>query len=194
MCRRTDLVLWGLAAALAWMSVAGCATAPDTWRVDPERVSETACGSWARVKLEDGSLIEGELMAVDTSVIYIHDGDALHSLPVGRISQTRTIYAKSYDGAIGAWTAAGTASTITHGLTLVFSAPLWIVTGLSSMGAERGTGREIGGVPSRKRARFPQGLPPSFRQRTEQLDPSRADSTRAPKMAGQCPPAKKDEE
>ncbi|MFB6372306.1 MAG: hypothetical protein ABEN55_04185 [Bradymonadaceae bacterium] len=129
------------------------------------------------------------MLATDATVLYIHDGEALHSLPAGRIKNTVTVYSNTRGAEIGGWTVGGMLSTLSHGLTLGLSAPIWLITGISASAVESSSGRDNRTLPDGKRARFPQGLPPSFEKETENLDPGRVDSTSAPELAGGCPPS-----
>lgn len=188
MCQGNEILGWALVAAVAIGLCSGCKTAPSEWRTGPVQASKTACGGWVLVQAADDSSLDGELIAVDTTTVYLHDGTRFYSVPRDQIDQTTTIYTNSWDGTIAIWTAVGGVATISHGLWLVFTFPTWVITGTVAGVAERQTDRDRRTIPLRRRARFPQGLPPSFRDAAEQLDPNRISSMRAVELAGDCPP------
>ena len=74
------------------------------------------------------------------------------------------------DAAIAsAWTALGAASTVSHGGFLVLSLPLWLATGIPVSVGEARSNDAVGKSEHFERlfqfARFPQGIPPEYRQR-----------------------------
>jgi hypothetical protein len=112
----------------------------------------------------------GELLAVDRANVYVlpkgHGYRPAITVPVQLVEHvtvklddetTRT-------AGLGAWTFLGTLSTASHGYFLVFSAPAWLITGISTTAVSaKGTTNvpaNAGEIPALWQfARFPQGWP-----------------------------------
>lgn len=188
MCQGNETIGWTVAFALVIVVGSGCKTAPQEWRTGPVRASKTACGGWVEAQATDGGTVEGELIAVDETTVYLHDGTRFYAVPRSRIDQSTTIYANSWDGTIAIWTAVGSVASVTHGLWLFLTVPTWVLTGTVAGVVERQTDRDHRTIPLRRRARFPQGLPPTYRKAAERLDSNRVSSLRSVELAGNCPP------
>lgn len=115
--------------------------------------------------------VSGELIAVDPGYIHVNvaeDDQQLKMVPVPR-EHVRAAYVAvraSAAGGLGAWTGMGCASTVSHGGFLVFSGPIWLVTGITSTVAESDASKAeaLQGDLDQlyQYARFPQGLPESW--------------------------------
>lgn len=131
------------------------------------RVEDVPVRGFAVVVEAGGVSYQGELLAVGQSAVWIEMADG-HAVPIPRrsILRVRVHVHDTYGGEYGGWTAAGSASTITHGLLLVFSAPVWLIAGTATSFAETGTGladARGGGLDNLDQyARFPQGPPPAL--------------------------------
>jgi hypothetical protein len=181
---------WGAAVLLAacvsnpapngWLPPAGVATrdAYGGWIVadtaKDDRRGRDAGGSPARVP------VAGELIAVDPDTVFVMSGEWLVGLPKGQVRRA-TLFA--YDpqwGQLAAWGVVGTLSTISNGLGLILTAPLWIITSTSAASsrsraprvelADRGDRWE----KLRLYARFPQGMPPGLDRRSVRPAPGQA--------------------
>jgi hypothetical protein len=162
--------------ALALVSiVSACAPrqAPEGWRPSIHEVQSRPRGSWIVIEIDDGRRAYGELLAIDASarIAYLEMLGTIARVPLARIRGIELTFHRGEAGKIGAWGAAGTVSTLSHGLVLFLSAPIWLITtGVaaaveSSGGTIRATRdsltpEEFAGL--RKYARFPQGLPAGF--------------------------------
>jgi hypothetical protein len=119
----------------------------------------------AEVELLDLRTYSGELLAVDDTSVYLLTGPKRTLAIPRRVVQkvTVSLLASTAVGA-GLWTAAGTVSTVSHGYYLVFTAPLWLATGIPSSiaAASHETYAEAANHDLGRMyqfARFPQGLP-----------------------------------
>jgi hypothetical protein len=175
-----------LAFALA-LFLAGCATssAPDGWLDNPGDLQHEAFGGWVDVQYRtvvqyqsarDTTSGNGELIAVHPDTLYVLSPfGTLTSLPRSAIVKARLSRYDANEEELGFWTFFGTASTISHGYALVFSAPIWFFTGL---GAVVGQSRQpfltyptTSWDTLRRYARFPQGLPSGLDPETLQPKP-----------------------
>ena len=124
------------------------------------------------IEVHDGTRgysVSGELLAVDRSDLWVLEStNEVRAVPRLQIVEvTVEVYSQSTGGLL-AWSLVGTASTISHGIFLVFSAPVWLVTGLSATANAEATddltvqsARELDQLT--QFSRFPQGLPSGFR-------------------------------
>ena len=166
----------GVTAALL---VAGCASnsAPSGFLPSPEEAQASAYGAWIELQLQDPSrerATEGELLAVTADTVWVLSRSGAVALPTSAVAQCKLTAWQSGAGAIAVWTGVGVLSTISNGLFLVFTAPLWMITGTVAGSSESH-------VPQRKVppfgwaelaafARFPQGIPPKLALNTLQLE------------------------
>ncbi len=120
--------------------------------------------------------IEGELIACAGDSIHVLTHRCLVSIARDDVSQARATFFDAGTRQITYWTIAGAVSTLTHGLGLVFSLPLWIIGGLSAHHTQANAARmeyeqdadQVGNemvpdtwVALATVARFPAGLPPA---------------------------------
>lgn len=166
--RSADAIRAVLVLALSG-GAAGCFPRPMSDSLpEPEATHHLASGAWARAVVEDsagGTTRDhsGELIAVHADTIFILDPYRLRALDRHAVSSLR-VERYAPDSAAGLWVMAGVASTLSHGLILVLSAPLWTLFG-SITAAEYASSYVL--VDSdydraRSFARFPQGLPPEI--------------------------------
>lgn len=155
----------------------GCAstTAPRGFLPDLDAMDRHVYGGWAECMLV-GGVAAGELLAVDRDSLVLLSGRTVRTVPMNSIS---SMFVTGYDasaGGMAAWTVLGTLSTITHGVGLILSAPVWLLVGtISSVSysytpRESVTRRDLDHPVSAARAierlrmyaRYPQGLPESL--------------------------------
>ena len=152
----------------------GCAinTAPKGFLVTGDGEQTDTYGGWIDLELYDERELEGELIAID--------GDSLFVMLEGRPStlvalhgrKIRKARLRAYDpqtDKYAPWVVLGTVSTISHGIGLTLTAPLWILGGSSSV-ATQSKMADYGypgpeAVEMRKFARFPQGMPEGIDRR-----------------------------
>jgi sRNA-binding regulator protein Hfq len=127
-------------------------------------------GADTRVYLTNGDNLDGELLAVGNHAIALRrEGEDL-IIAATDIEKIRvTAYSNAaLTGALITWTAVGTTATLSHGVFLIFSAPIWAVTGTgTSVAAAEDSDQSAivyGGEQAQlwQFARFPQGLPPGY--------------------------------
>lgn len=110
-----------------------------------------------------GETVEGELLGLDATNLYVLADRRTVSVPRWTVSTVRIRLYDSASTAAGIWTTLGTVSTISHGYFLVFSAPIWLATGIPTTVVTANRARlRVGSDqldPLSQFARFPQGLP-----------------------------------
>jgi hypothetical protein len=155
--------------------------APEAWRRSMDDVQKVALGAWTRVQGK-GLVVDGELLAADEDSLVLARGDYVTLVPPACIE---TVTVAAFEGAPGqtiAWGVVGSLSTVSHGLFLIFSLPIWVATtggatyGHSKAGYieadfRKARGAEVENV--RKWARFPQGLPPGYLEHATSVLPAK---------------------
>ncbi|HET6149786.1 MAG TPA: hypothetical protein VFH68_19765 [Polyangia bacterium] len=157
-----------LAVALACLT-AGCASdpIPQAQRPTEEDAITSGFGSFIYVVDSSGEPHAGELIDVLPGRLSIFDGGRIEMLPRERVTSALLLVHRTHENAYTLWTVLGTLSTVTHGFFLVFSAPIWISTGVATAISEHRRARLTYPDPARWEdlrpyARFPQGLPPGI--------------------------------
>jgi hypothetical protein len=166
--------------------LAGCksVTAPKHHVPARKAIHTEAYGGWLSVTTPTGK-INGELLAATSDSIYImtriiegrrkipnlFDKTKVIAASKSDISAARLVIFNTNSGSFELWTGLGALSTISHGVLLVFTAPLWIIVGATNAGIEgkrpnyldypATTWKEI-----EMFARFPQGIPEGVDVRT----------------------------
>ena len=111
--------------------------------------------------------VSGELLAVDPANIWVLEpANVVTGVPRDDLLDVKIeLYDSGSDVSV-VWTVIGAASTLSHGVLLIVTGPVWIVTGTAaSFGASQANNLY---VPPEQAgdlyqfARFPQGLPPGF--------------------------------
>jgi hypothetical protein len=162
--RRVEAVL---CLTLAVSLLGGCAVfhSPRGWLPKLQQVPSEAYGCWSEVEhISDGQTkkTSGELIAVAPGRLFILSQTGVSEIRLISIKWMRLEVFESAN-MLGAWAFVGTLSTLSHGIGLVVSAPIWIISGISAAAAESRSGViMLRGSPTediRKYARFPQGLP-----------------------------------
>jgi hypothetical protein len=119
--------------------LAGCSGtgAPSGWLPTAEATQEEAHGAWITVRrrsLESREVLaEGELIAVheDSLFVLVSDGPESELVAVPRAPDIKAKVG-TFDpkrGGLVAWTLLGSVSTVSHGVNLIFTLPIWIITG-----------------------------------------------------------------
>ncbi len=152
------------AAALLAAGSGGCSSVSNARRPAQEAAITSGRGATARVDLGGGAELGGELVAVDDRQIWIlTSGSRLKTVSLPSVHRlTLGVYGTKEAG-YAAWTSLGALSTISHGGFLIFSLPIWLLTGIPSSIYESNRGiveyptQPIGVL--RRFARFPQGIP-----------------------------------
>lgn len=179
-----------LIAALG-LILAACAgtIAPNSWLETPSVTQHEAYGAWVRLETgtADMTHTEGELIAATSDSIFILDTlGFLNGFSAQGVSRVHLQAFDSRHGLVAFWTVLGTLSTISHGVVLIISAPVWIISGSIAAGAQSQTPHEFA-VPAKwialeKYARFPQGLPSGIDRSRLKIKPLHK-SNQPPKLA-----------
>ena len=159
----------GWIAALLLAPILGCAgnTAPAQFLPQPVESQSQSYGGWIELEVDTGGKrvhrVEGELIAVSgNSVWVLHSGGGA-VVPTAQVKKGKLTGYRSGAGSVAAYAALGTASTLSNGVLLIFTAPLWIITGTVAANSE--SQQAVRKTPPLKWpalsdwARFPQGMP-----------------------------------
>jgi hypothetical protein len=149
------------------LSICGCAStsAPRGWLESPYDMQSDAHGGWLRLETKTELRMFGELIAISSDSLFLA-GEDLQAVAQADIKSARLLAYKSNAEEVGGLVALGTLATLSNGVLLLFTAPMWmigggIVTGVRSFQPTIDYPKQEW---SRFRAfsRFPQGLPPGL--------------------------------
>lgn len=157
--------LIGLAAALGCVACRGTSV-PKDWLPEPREAQTTAYGGWIDLHYSEeqhGRRARGELVAASADSIWVLNDSQPVVIPTSAVDSGKLFAYSPRLGSLAGWTVAGMASTISNGLFLVFTAPMWLIGGsLAGQTEIRAAQRR---TPPRTWAelapfaRFPQGMP-----------------------------------
>jgi|GEM_PF-1769752 len=151
---------------IAFLSI-GCSLsrAPENWLPVRSEAGHDPFGAWVDVWTTDPKFpLGGELIAVSPDSLFFLGYDSLQGIGWKEIRKYRVAYYQSEGGYQGAFVFTSTLGTFSHGIGLIYSAPIWIVAG----GLTAALSPHEPMITSRSWetlspfARFPQGLPPSL--------------------------------
>jgi hypothetical protein len=174
--QRTKLIEAVVAAA--GLICGGCVgtTAPHGWLPTSQDAQTNTYGAWSEVCLrypEKAELVHGELIAVHEDSLFVLTAETLMGLSRDQLRSVRLTTYQPEHGRLSGWTALGSVSTLSHGVGLVLTFPLWVIVGSATTAKASGEpdehcqGREVTQPHSvcwqnlSKFARFPQGIPPT---------------------------------
>jgi len=151
----------GVGLGLALVACAGN-TAPAGFLVPPRLAQTEAYGGWVELLVTGGARVDGELIAVTADSVWVL-GTASVVVPVASVRQGKLTTVQSEVGNVAGATGLGVVSTISNGILLVFTMPLWIIVGTAA-GSSQSYAPErrvppLHWVELNGFARFPQGLP-----------------------------------
>jgi hypothetical protein len=111
-----------------------------------------------------GRNVTGELLATDPDHIWIRSWGQVQYVHARDVRRVKIELYQGHAVNAGVWTAVGTLSTLSHGFLLVLSAPIWLITGMTSTVflANDNDAESAPAGPLWQYARFPQGLPASM--------------------------------
>jgi len=145
-------------------------TAPSGFLPSPREAAHTsAYGAWIELKVLGSSrerTVHGELLAVTADTVWVLSDSSVAVLPTTVVGRGKLTAWRSGTGAVTGWTVLGVVSTLSNGVLLIFTAPLWIITGtLAGSNESYAPQRDV--PPLRwaelaRFARFPQGIPPGL--------------------------------
>ncbi len=161
-----------LAAALAASNGTACSVAspaPASARVSLEQAQRDPHGAWINLSTDRGG-VAGELLAVEPRALVIQSPTGFQRVPIAAIRGWSLAWYEADNGSVLAFNVVGTLSTLSHGLWLVFTAPLlWMIPGTAMARTQSGQGYLDSGdgdvtplLSLTRYARFPGGLPPGF--------------------------------
>ena len=153
--------------AVLLILIVGCATntAPKGWLDVPKASQSKTFGGWLEVQHGENSTkrVQGELIALSPDRVFVLTDAGLLEIPKTTISQAKLTAYDSGAVALSVWTFLGTLSTISHGVFLIISAPVWVIGGSSITAVQ--SHKPVISYPEnsweafQRYARFPQGLP-----------------------------------
>jgi hypothetical protein len=160
------------------LAALGCShnPAPSGWLRSPADAPSDPYGAWIEIEPrgERAHRLSGEFLATSADSLYLLDASgAVQSIAAKDVQTAVVAYYDSQWGKLGVATAFGTASTLSHGYFLIFTAPAWIITGTVVTGQQsnaplvRADGVAVLDL-GRTYARFPGGLPPNLPRRLPQ--------------------------
>ena len=145
-------------------------SAPAGFLPSPQAAQSQAWGGWIELQYTQGQserFVAGELIAVSRDTVWVLGPSGGAVVPTASVRGGQlTGYSAQADKVAGA-AFLGTLSTISNGWFLVFTAPLWIITG--TVAAANQSHAPVRRVPPlawsdlSALARFPQGLPVGVR-------------------------------
>ncbi len=153
----------------------GCAstTAPPKWLSLPQETQRLAYGGWISINYQNNRLpseVHGELIAVHPDSVFVLVPNNLLGIPTAQIAKAKLTAFAANTAPLALWSILGTLSTLSHGVGLIISAPVWIISGTAATSAQSYTPQLSFPKKSwnefRPFARFPNGLPPGFERRT----------------------------
>ncbi len=157
--------------SIAGILAAACATstAPCGFLPSASEARTSAYGAWIELELLGASrerTVQGELLAATADTVWVLSDSSAAVLPTAVVGRGKLTAWRSGTGAVTSWTALGVVSTVSNAVLLIFTAPLWIVTGTVAGASESHSPQRT--VPPllwaelAPFARFPQGIPPGL--------------------------------
>ncbi len=161
---------------------AACAThtAPDGYLPSIEEAQREAYGGWVDVTFRNvGGLdrVAGELIAVTADSLWVRDASGGTVVPTALVEDGRLTSYDSEADKTGVATVLGFLSTVSNGVFLLFTGPMWLIGG--GVAAHSQSRVPMDDVPPMEWsdlaafARFPQGMPPGVELRALQPMPRR---------------------
>jgi hypothetical protein len=149
------------------LAVGGCAgnPAPGGWLWPAQESQADPYGAWIVISTAGEPPLSGEFLAAESDSIFVLTSDgAVRSVPFDNVLQAQIASYDAQWGRLAWWTALGSISTISHGFSLVFTFPIWVIAGSIAANAQsRAPLLELDDAEdwdlARTYARFPAGLP-----------------------------------
>ena len=116
---------------------ASCASIEGSWELIPYPwgVLENPRGCWIELETRVDK-ISGEFIGLSEENVYVEVqfGKELYAVPRDEVKRARiVVFYPDGTGYLGLWTLLGVLSTLSHGWFSYFSAPVWLLFGISSM-------------------------------------------------------------
>jgi hypothetical protein len=157
------------------------------------------CGHRATVEVAagpdgaEGPDLQGELLAATAEAVVVLDVEGVHTVPAAAVKRLLVQVRPSRSGRTVGLAALGAVSTVSNGVFLIFTFPLWIASGTAAVarGAAGDVASAQAGHPALPAyARFPQGLPPGWPPpgaRPVPCRPAPTEALRSPALAPDPP-------
>ena len=159
------------ALSLLVLATAGCAStgAPRDFLPDATEAQTDAFGSWLDVVIAGDAgpeVVEGELIAIDDEVTWVLTASGIRSFASSAMVEGQLAAYDPRSGTVAGNAALGVVSTISNGVLLVFTAPMWIIGGTAAAASQSRAPlhdvREVTPASLAPFARFPRGMPPGL--------------------------------
>ena len=113
------------------IAVVACASNPAPRGVLPreENVDRNPLGGWIYVERNSGPAVQGELLAASDDSVVILTESGVHPVPREAIRYAEAGVFDARINGLMTWLVVGTLSTISNGLFLIFTAPMWRIGG-----------------------------------------------------------------
>jgi hypothetical protein len=152
--------------------------APNRWLPTPMTAASDPWGAYIVVTLrdtitrKDTVMVRGEFLAVDRDTVFVLPMDSIvRRVPVRGVAKAQVAWYDSEMEKLGWWTLLGTVSSLSHGFGLVFTMPLWIISGTASAASESRAPlldvTRVGWDSVRPYARYPAGVPAALPERLQ---------------------------
>jgi hypothetical protein len=152
--------------------LSGCATtkAPNGWLPAVSDVQSDTYGGWLILSLQrqtQAEVLDGEFIGIRSdSVFLLTDKSEGRVVAMSSIRRAEVQVHQKQTGRVVASTAVGILGTISHGLLLIVTAPVWLITGIIAASSASYLGEFEKSDPDiawwtkmSEHARFPQGVP-----------------------------------
>jgi hypothetical protein len=162
-----------LALVLPLAALAGCTAHGSAIRSEPRgkraavAVADVPVKGFDVTVFTDAATFSGELLAVDSCYVHVERPAGAVAIPVTRVESVGVqLYPSTAAGSVALLSVLGTLSTPSHGWYLVFSVPVWLTSGIATS-VNLAYADDVTVKDSTflfQFARFPQGLPPGWRE------------------------------
>jgi len=166
---------YAMIAGMLALFAMGCAstTAPSKWLSLPQETQRLAYGGWISINYQNDRTpteVHGELIAIHSDSIFLLVSNNLIGIPTAKIAKAKLTAFDANTAPLVLWSVLGTLSTLSHGVGLIISAPVWIISSTAATSAQSYAPQlsfpKKSWTEFRPFARFPNGLPPGLERRT----------------------------
>ncbi len=152
-------------------TLSGCATvqAPRGYLPGAKGTQWDVYGGWITVKYSAGDSVnttEGEFIGLRDSLVYVLTESEPVSIRCDKVRSATIDVHTRQTGTFAVWTTLGSISVLSHGMFMIFSFPMWLLTGIPNTVSASYDGRYATDDPTiywwqlvSKFSRFPQGIP-----------------------------------
>jgi hypothetical protein len=152
---------------LSLVALTACVSNPDPRNATQQQVLRDGHGGWIEIVHANGTTDHGELIAVTpAALIVLTPSNEVVTDPIATFTSAELFEYNTEHAKLGVWGGLGALSTVTHGLFLFISAPIWLATTATTEAiqsrASRLTYPDDPWSEFAKWSRFPQGLPPGL--------------------------------